>query len=46
MAASSVCAAYAVWGWAASNVAAAWSAGLLLLSANFGLWAFALYQLL
>jgi hypothetical protein len=41
-----LCAAYAVWGWAASNLAAAWSAGLLALSANFAVWAFALYQLL
>lgn len=41
-----LCLAYAVWGWLASGLGAAWSSGLLVLSVNFAVWAFALHLLL
>jgi hypothetical protein len=37
-----ICGGYAVWGVASGSAGAAWSAGMLVMAVNFGVWAFAL----
>jgi len=40
-----VCAGYAGWGIASGGAGAAWSAGMLVMAVNFGVWAYALHLL-